>query len=224
MIIHISVIGVLLIAAFYAGSAAMLCRIGRSIRSAWLRRLVVPLVGAFLLVLPWSEELRTAWKFKAACENAGLVAPRKVQVDGFLDRSRGVFAGNAREGAIAKPGAIQAFDRVGYRFIEYPIANGKVLHEERTNEGLKVTILERPEARYAYRVDFGRTGTGRRVLCVDESVVELKSERVIATYRRCGRLADTFAFDADPIEFCPRVDGWQHEMLYRRILIPPRER
>jgi hypothetical protein len=220
--IHVSVIGGVIVACCYALSAGLLWRLGRSIENTRLRFLVVAPLGIFLLALPWSEEVSIAWRFKVACDGAGFVDGRQVQADGFLDRSRSIPARHAREGLVTTPAAIRDFDRLGYRFIEYPISNGRVLHQERAGDGLSVTILERPVAKYAYQVDFRNARMDRGILCSEESVVEIGSQRVVATYRRCGRIAGTLAFNPFQVESCP-TEYWRPKgMLYGRAIVPSR--
>jgi len=221
--IHTSVIGGVIIVCFYALSAGLLWWLGGFVKNTRLRLFLALILGISLLALPWSEEVWMAWKFKVACASAGLVGEPAVRAEGFLDGSVQVSATYAKEGLITSLGAIQHFDQLGFRFLEYPIANGKVLHEERVSGGLRATILDRPMAQYAYRVDFSNVAMGRGVLCSEESVAEMNSQRVIATYRHCSREGSALTFNPYPIEFCPTGNKRLRGLLYSRVLIPLRQ-
>ena len=217
---HVSYIGLVLIAAFYAIAGGALVFVVKRISGGSIRWIVGTPLAVAIAVLPWIEEASIAWSFRKACANAKLRVNREVRAEGFLDNDNKWRASSVTEGLITNVDAIRDFDLVGFRFVEYPIDDGSVLHKQREKNGLRVTILQRPLARYAYGTKFRDAEMGYGVLCSEEIVTDLVMRSTVATYRHCRREGSALTFNPYPIEFCPsgaqRVTG----MLYSHVLNP----
>ncbi len=146
----------------------------------WRRAPIAVLALAFL-ILPYADELWIAWRFSNLCEDAGVHINRKVEVEGFVDATTRESLAYAEEFVITDPGPIRDFDRAGYRFTESLFSNGKVRHLERVPGGIRVTILDRPMARYVYKFANPKreVAIGLKLEKRETIIVDSKTEEVI---------------------------------------------
>ena len=151
---HVSFIGLALIFAFYAIAGGALVFVVRRVSGGSTQWVVATPLAVAIAVLPWLEEATITWNFRNACANAKLHVNREVRAEGFLNNDNKWRARSVSEVLITNPDAIRDFDLVGFRFVEYPIDDGRVLHKQREKDGLRVTLLERPLAGYAYGTKF----------------------------------------------------------------------
>jgi len=151
MNLQISIIGIGLIAVFYAILVAILVPLWRWLSPAWLKWSVTVPLALLLLALPVADEVWITWHFNELCKDAGVHVTRKVDVEGYLNDTSRASPDYAKEFVITDASAIREFDRAGYRFKESLFSDGRVRHLERVPEGIRITILDRPAARYVYK-------------------------------------------------------------------------
>lgn len=108
-----------------------------------------------LLSLPWVEEAWVTWHFNEACAEAGVKVYRQVEVEGYVDDAY------HRSPLLVEPGlhrmrsdSKEFFSNAEYRFVEHILKNGKVERVDDHVEGLLVTVLDRPTAKYALRFGY----------------------------------------------------------------------
>jgi hypothetical protein len=178
------------------------------------------------LLLPIAEELWIAWRFAQACENAGTFIYKKVQVEGFYDETRP---------ADPRPPTEQAkrsMDASGYRFHERPrygrrSGSSEVVRFEKVGDDWRVTLLDRPTARYHFRYSDAMSGTpwGHKIIRSGSVVIDSESNYEIARYASFGRRPpwffvwlDTPAFACDAPGRWPLTKG--SRLIYPEVLIP----
>jgi hypothetical protein len=209
---YYSFFGVLLILLVYALGGALLGALWFALRRwerAWI--LMLPLF-ALLLILPWAEELLIAWNFGQLCKkDAGIFVYHKVQVDGFYDSTM-------RSG-------YENIDRVGYRFMEQPSRDkAKIEHIEKSNDVWKVTILDRPTARYQYVWTDQDTPMSHKVDRIERAVLDAELNQQLARDTKYRRRAPWFYVGLDrPVMLCsaPGADPLQRTGSVSTLALEP---
>jgi len=215
--VHISFIGLFLVAAFYVIAGAALMYIGRRVRPGPARWMVVAPAAVVVLALPWLEEAWIAWQFSHVCRDAGLHVTREVRAEGFYDDTIIV---SAKPGPVTRPAWIDALDRAGYSFTENRLYSGKVSHVEKVNGRWTLTVLDKPTARYHFESPVSLAKVGQGIYCSEETVVDTQTKQTIASYMHCSREGSVLQFNPYPIEFCPTREKSLKVMLYSRVVIP----
>ncbi len=170
----------------------------RAWRWKWL--LIVPLVLP-LLAAPWAEEAWIAWHFEQACKNAGVHVYQSVEVEGYAsDLSRSNPPADTSTRLLYNdPVRLREFDDEGYRFKEQLLSDGRVWHVERHPDGVYVSILDHPVARYVYKYTYQPTPykteevVGWKLIKSGTVVVDAETNSVLGrnvTYTRLPNAAD----------------------------------
>jgi len=155
MNLQISIIGIAIIAVFYmAVTGLVILPLWYKLKDkTWRKAVIVPL-AVIIAVLPWVEEVWIAYHFANYCEDAGVHVTRQVVVEGYYDDTG---SGPAEPGLITNPQSIKALESSGFRYKEFKAYKQDfgqprvyiVNHMEKNANGQwRVTILNKPQARY----------------------------------------------------------------------------
>jgi len=185
------------------------------------RRVIVRVIAALvLLLLPIGEELWVAFNFAQACKDAGTFINRKVTVDGFYDATRNTHSGRPTADAA------RHFDSEGFRFYEMVLRDNKggpnrVVHLERSSDEWRVSVLDRPTARYHYRWR-SHIPIAPKVVKHESTVVDTQDETVIGRETIVGRYAPWFfvGLDAPQMQCYGRRDPEIRGSIHRHVLLP----
>lgn len=194
MIPHFSPFGYMIMAVFYAVVFVLYWYLIWTTMASWKRTrlaLAVP-VTIVVLALPWIDEMWITWRFNELCKTEGPQVVRAVKVEGYLvDMGRSSSSKNEKVGLMENPQIKESFDRSGYRFKETMYQDGKVRHLEREPEGVRVTILDRPEARYSYTTAMPSPKfeevAGFKIEKIEYRIVDLQTGEVIGRDTRYKR-------------------------------------
>jgi hypothetical protein len=152
-------------------------------RYVWRWVITVPLVlGAVALAAaPFLEEAQIASRFEELCRDAGIRVSQRVEAPGFYDAT-------LRSG-------YEYINRVGFAFMEHPAADDrrKVEHVEKSGDGWKRTLLERPSARYHLIESHADTPVGHKIWVQERAIFDSETKAVIArdtTYKRIANAVD----------------------------------
>jgi len=229
MNIQFSIIGLAIVMVFYLITAGALMLLGSRIRDKNLRRGIIVPVAVIALLLPWIDEVLTAWQFKEVCDGTGVQISKKIKVDGLLmGNSQPSSSRNAKPGLITDPGAILSMDRLGYRYTESFFEDGKVWHLERVEGGVLASVLDRPKAKYHFLTPITDADVGRAASCSEDIILDVETQETIAKYRYCKRYASLPEriwlgwVHRGPVEYCPSGDKAPKESLFQAVLIPVR--
>lgn len=147
MTLQISPFGITIIAVFYALSVGLLLLLARRLRDWKGRWFILAPLALVAIALPWADEIYIASRFAKLCEGAGVHVTRKVEVDGFFDQTT---TGPSKPGRITSQQAIDVYEKNGYRFYERKTGDN-VSHVEKVSGEWRITLLDRPTARYHYK-------------------------------------------------------------------------
>lgn len=167
--------------------------IRRSLKDSRVGRWFVPAVLAAIVGVAIGEEVRIAWQFAKLCEDAGVKVFRKVEVEGFLDETNRSSPTRSLEKLVTDRQAIEEVDRVGYRFKEWFLTDGRVVRRERVAEGIQWSVRETAESRYHYRRHYQPTPNkyeepvGYKIEKSGELVVDVKTGAVLGSDTRFTR-------------------------------------
>lgn len=135
---QISLFGILIGTIYSLVVAGLLLLLWYPLRRWRITWVPFAVVGLGSIVAPWAEEYWVASRFEELCKDAGVHVYRKVEVEGFYDSTM-------RSG-------YELIQQKGYRFMEQPARKaGEIEHIERISSEWKVSLLDRPTARYHYK-------------------------------------------------------------------------
>jgi hypothetical protein len=185
--------------------------------SRWRWVLLVPPVLA-LLSLPWVEEAWIAWHFDKECQDAGVKIYRQVEVEGYArnDSYENTGRSSISTGPLfaQNPSQQADFEKDGFRFVEYLLADGSARHLEREGDRVVVSIRDKPEARYYYEHTY-RKGKysieepiGWQLHKIELRVVDSQTGEILGrktTIRRVLSIHDALlaGLFGPPIKLCP---------------------
>jgi hypothetical protein len=217
---YISIFSIIPLGIAYGILALIYWGVARVTRGARARTAILSLVGVIFLILPISEELWIAWSFGQACKEAGTFISKKVQVEGFYDDTRSTHAGTPT------PQAVDSFEKSGYRFFEMK-GREKFVRIEKSDGQWKPVVLDRPTARYHFRVTDPMDGTrvAYKVSRSGSVVIDKETNEEIARYTSFGRSPPWFFVGLDvPGYACDVPGGWPYtrksRLVYQEALIP----
>lgn len=227
----------------------------RGTRGVRGRAALLGLSGIVFLLGPVAEELWIAWNFGQSCKEAGTYIHRKVQVEGFYDDSGGgslelVQSGRyrfvearGRNGYtrlmkgdaefLGEALARYSIDSAGQEVAKQDVIRVKLndrieaLVYPRRGESWRIELLDRPSARYHFKMTdpMGGTRIAHKVIGYGSVVVDTESNTEIARYRSYGRQPpwyfvwlDTPAFACDAPGRWPLTKGTA--LIYPDVLIP----
>jgi hypothetical protein len=207
---YTSLLSVLALAIAYGALAivfAMVFRISRGMRG---RTAMLSAVALIFMVLPVSEEFWIAWNFSRACKQAGTFIHKQVVVEGFYDDTTHWW----RQLADSKFTFVESRDN----------PRGSLWRVERDGNELKHFKIERPTARYHYKMPFSHAAVAHKVVRHETVVVDTTSGDLVARYTRFSRRAPWF-YSGTPGEFsCDADAGWPTARgtfeIYEKVLIP----
>jgi hypothetical protein len=214
---YISIFSIIPLGVAYGVLGLVYWGLVRATRGVRARTLILSVVGVIFLVLPISEELWIAWNFAQACRQAGTFISKKVQVEGFYDDTRSSHAGKPTAQAV------ESFEKSGYRFVEMK-ADGKVVRVEKINGEWKPTLLDRPTAKYHFRMPSNHAPLGHRITKHETVVVDTTGGDVLGRYTRFSRDAPWFYWSIKGDYSCDAPGRWPltrgNFSIYRDILQP----
>jgi len=190
---------------------------------------MIPLT-LLLLAVPVADEVWITWHFNESCKEAGVHVIRKVKVAGYLNDTSRASPDYARELVITDPSAIRDFDRAGYRFEEQLFTDGKVRHLERVPEGIRVSVLDRPTARYIHRRLYEDEQAGYLLRRTKYVVFDGESEEVLgwrSFYKRYPGWVDSLwmRFLGSGMTMCPDPEiGPKQPQFPEAVLSPMSEK
>jgi len=227
MNIQFSIIGLAIIVVFYLFTAGVLVLIGLRIKDNRWRKIIITLLAFIALLLPWVDEVLTAWNFRKICNDAGEKIARTVRVEGFYDDTG---TGTSTPGPVTGVQRIEALENSGYTFREARLVDGTISRVEKSNGGWHQTKLDKPSARYHFRRPMNEADAGRAASCSEEVVVDTHENETIASYRYCKRYASfperiwLGLIHRGPIEYCPSGSKELKDFLYKYVLLPTNKR
>lgn len=188
----ITPIGIAIIGVYSAiVGLVILWPLSRLLRNSRWKRWIVSIVGLPLLAAPWAEEAWIAWHFNQACKDAGVKVVRQVEVEGYADGTSQYDRKSIKTGPLLKGDATRQldFEKKGYRFYEDLLKDGGARHLEREGGQIVVTILDRPQARYHYKLLDPRNEIpiGRRLKKFGYQVIDSETNEVLGSDSRFVR-------------------------------------
>jgi hypothetical protein len=156
---------------------------------AWKWWVITP-IAIPLLAAPVAEEIWIAYHFKEACKDAGVHIKRKAEVDGYLNAtSSSVSSSSITEGPLRKE--VSDFEKQGFKYKESLLADGKIMHLERKNNWLYVSILDQPVARYHVRRTHSHDVIGYQIKKYEREVFDTVEKEVIGRDTKYARYPST---------------------------------
>lgn len=218
------------------------------------RRILLATMGTVFLVLPVAEELWIAWNFGQACKEAGTRIQKTVRVEGFYDdtgaglelvRSGGYrFIESRRQDIFTRltlgdaDFAQQALERFAHENAGKDGRKQDVVRvrlDDRTealvfpqkSESWRITVLDRPSARYHFRMTDPMDGTrvAYKIVRSGSVVIDQETNEEIARYTSFSRSPPWFFVGLDtPGYACDMPGTWPHtkkdRLIYREVLLP----
>ena len=126
------------------------------------------LVGA-ILVAPWAEELWIAYSFDRLCrKDAGILIKRTVEVDGFYDDTTHWW---------------RQLVESNYRFVESrDRIDNKLWRVERNGNEIRHFQIDRPSARYQYKMLNSHTSVAHQIKRFEDVVIDSHNGEVLGRY------------------------------------------
>lgn len=223
-----SIIGYALVVVIYAIEAALLFLIGRSLRKSNKRWFILAPLIVICIALPIADEIWISSNFNKLCQGAGVQVYEKVEVEGYLDSTSQAGAYLVIEKIVSDPKAIKRFIEDGYSFKEKTLDDGTVRHLELVEEGLEISIINKPRARYVFKYSHNNEQIGYKIRKTEYVIIDAKTDEVIGKdtrYKRYPGFVDWLwirFFDAGS-RICegtaPQPPELRH-LLYHYVLIP----
>ncbi|MCW8962773.1 MAG: hypothetical protein OQL16_03175 [Gammaproteobacteria bacterium] len=192
MTLQFSFFGYAIMAVIYSLSFWLLVLIWQGIRSWRGAKIIIASLGLIVLALPWVEEIWIAYHFNEACKDAGVHVVKQVEVDGYYDATG---SGPIEEGYIDSSQAIAAYEKSGFRFIEYKLGYrkpGKVSRVEKQDNGKwLLTIHDRPTAQYHYRHTYNHEVVGYQLKKHERDIYDSAKNKVIGRDTAYARYPNT---------------------------------
>jgi hypothetical protein len=249
---YVSVFSIVLLGVVYAGLLLLFWAIARVTRGVRGRKALLGVVGAVFLVLPVAEELWIAWRFGQVCKEAGTFIYRKVQVEGFYDETGTGSLELVRSGTyrFIESRGDKGFTRLTLgdaQFMREALARyrqdnpGKdpskqdvvrVKLDARTEalvfpqkgDSWRITLLDRPTARYHYKIPHSHTPVAYKIKMFEWLVEDAEAKTVLAREKAYAREANWFYVGLSrPTIFCPVFGNYGEKLtggLYRLVLQP----
>ncbi len=255
---YISFLSIVPLGIAYGLLALVYWGVARGTRALPGRKAILSVLGVIFLFLPVAEELWIAWNFGQACKEAGTYISRKVEVDGYYDdtgvttrivggpayrfiesRDRdGKFHRVERASAEEKAKALAWWveknpqkQMEAKKWITQPINDRvRVTVEMDTGYAWRISELERPMARYHYKIPnpYGAR-VAYKVGKSEEVVIDTETQEKIARYTGFGRRPPWFYIGLGAPAFACHAPGrWPFRgdspLVYRKVLIPAARR
>ena len=175
-------------------------------------KLPAALVTALIaLVAPWAEELWIAFNFGQLCKDSGIFVSKTVKVDGFYDDTTHWWR--------------QLKEQSSYRFVESrDRLDDKRWRVERAGDEIRHFRIEKPTARYHYRMPHNHTHVAYNITKVEYVVADSETNELLARETSYARQPYWFFFALDrPVMLCPapgRDPLAQYGLIYQQALIP----
>lgn len=207
---YISILSLMPLAMAYAVLAALFGVLAYVTRGIPLRKTMLALLGVAFLVIPVSEELWIAWNFGQACKHAGTLIHKKVVVDGFYDDTTHWW----RQLAGSDFAFVESRDN----------PRSSLWRVEREGNQLKHFKIERPTARYHYKMPSSHAAVAHKIVKHETVVLDTTAGELVGRYTRFSRHAPWFYWGA-PGEFsCDAEASWPTARgtfeIYEKVLIP----
>jgi hypothetical protein len=251
---YISIFSLIPLAIAYGLLALVFWGLARLTRNMRGHKLLLASVGTVFLVLPIAEELWIAWNFAQVCEEAGTRILKTVRVEGFYDdtgarldlvRSGGYrFIESRRENVFTRltlgdaDFAQRALERFAHENAGKDVRKQDVVRvklDDRTeallfpqkSESWRITFLDRPTARYHFRMTDPMDGTrvAYKIIRSGSVVIDQETNKEIARYTSFGRSPPWFFVGLDtPGYACDMPGTWPYtrrdRLIYREVLLP----
>jgi hypothetical protein len=217
------------------------------------RKVLLGVLGAVFFLLPIAEELFIAWRFTQACREAGTFIYKKVQVEGFYDETGTGSLELVRSGTyrFIESRADRGYTRLtlgdaqfmrealaryrqknpGKDPLEQDIVRVKLdarteaLVFPRKGDSWRITLLDRPTARYHYKMPSSHRPFAHRIVQHEAIVVDTSNGEMLARYTRFSRDSPWFYVWFGKADFsCDAPGRWPLTRgsfsIYRQALEP----
>lgn len=215
--LQVTVVGLFIIAVFYAITGGLLVLFERTARPGRWRWAIIAPLGVIALAAPWVDEAWIAWHFNELCKDAGVHVVRKVEVDGFYDDT--MRSGYA------------LIDRLGYKFVEHPSVDRKRVERIEKPQGKwQTTFVDKPTARYHYKKPRNDADAGYQIAAIEYVVVDSQTGEVIGRkviYKRYPGWANALLVRhfGSGMTMCPDPERGPRQLPFpETVLIPTRAR
>jgi hypothetical protein len=124
------------------------------------------LLGLVLLAIPVGDDAYIQWNFNHLCRDAGMHYEKKIAVDGFYDST-------GRSG-------YALIEQRGFRVIEHwDRISAKIERVERVGGDWRVTVLDRPTARYHYKASSQHVFVALQVAKYEAVILDTETDNVV---------------------------------------------
>lgn len=163
----------------------LLRKIGLGLKPGSFKWGTLGLLGVVLAAIPVGDDAYIQWHFNRLCRDAGMHYEKKISVDGYYDS---VMTGPGTAGPITSLPAIESYDREGFRFFErragyvpgkYGEQPVQYSHVEKVDGKWRVSILDRPTARYHFKLSSQHEAVGFQVRKYEEVILDTKTNQVV---------------------------------------------
>lgn len=144
----------------------LLRKIGLGLKPGPFKWAALGLLGLVLAAIPVADDAYIQWHFNRLCRDAGMHYEKKIVVDGFYDSTMRSGYGLVEKG--------------GFRFIEHwDRINGKIERVERVSGEWRVTVLDRPTARYHYKDSSPHDSVALQVTKYEAVILDTETGKVV---------------------------------------------
>jgi len=183
----------------------------RATRGVRGRGAILSVLGFVFLLLPVGEEFLIAWNFGQACKEAGTFINKKVQVEGFYDDTSHWWR--------------QLKENSNYQFVESrDQSNGTLWRVERHGEEIKHFRIDRPTARYHFRMPSSHAPIGYKIVKHETVVLDTVAGDQLGRYTRISRTAPWFYWSIRGDFSCDAPGQWplatRDFLIFENVLIP----
>lgn len=207
---YISILSLIPLASAYVVLAIIFGALAYVTRGLQRRKTILAVLGVAFLIVPVSEELWIAWNFGRACKQAGTFIHKKVVVDGFYDDTTHWW----RQLADSHFTFVESRDN----------PRSSLWRVERDGNDLKHFKIERPTARYHYKMPFSHAAVAHKVVKHETVVTDTAAGDLVGRYTRFSRQAPWFYWGLTGEFSCDADASWPAARgtfeIYEKVLIP----
>jgi hypothetical protein len=144
----------------------LLRKIGLGLKPGPFKWATLGLLGLVLAAIPVGDDAYIQWHFNRLCRDAGMHYEKKIAVDGFYD-------------SVTSSG-YDAVEKDGFRFVEHrKQVSGKLERVERVGGEWRVSILDRPTARYHYKFSSQHDSVAFQVTKFEAVILDTETSKVV---------------------------------------------
>lgn len=145
----------------------LLRKIALGLKPGPIKWATLGLLGLVLTAIPVGDDAYIQWNFNRLCRDAGMHYEKKIAVDGFYDST-------GRSG-------YALIEQRGFRVIEHwDRISAKIERVERVGGDWRVTVLDRPTARYHYKFSSQHDRVALQVTKMEAVILDTETGKVVA--------------------------------------------